>query len=57
MSIENLQVINLADNINAAIDKMNENFDLTKVEMNNIVNSIFTTIHGTNRFILFCKVV
>lgn len=40
MSIENLQVINLADNINAAIDKMNENFDLTKVEMNNIVNYI-----------------
>ena len=40
MSIENLQVINLADNINAAIDKINENFDLTKVEMTNIVNYI-----------------
>ena len=40
MSINNLQVINLADNINAAIDKMNENFDLTKVEMNNLVNYI-----------------
>ena len=40
MSIENLQVINLADNINAAIDKINENFDLTKSEMNDIVKYI-----------------
>ena len=40
MSIDNLQVINLADNINAAIDKMNENFDLTKNEMKNIVDYI-----------------
>lgn len=40
MSIDNLQVVNLADNINAAIDKMNENFDLTKNEMKNIVSYI-----------------
>lgn len=40
MSIQNLQIINLADNINAAIDKMNENAELTKVEFGKIVDYI-----------------
>jgi hypothetical protein len=40
MSIDNLQYINLADNINAAVDKINENFELTKVEMHNITEYI-----------------
>jgi len=46
MSIDNLQVINLADNINAAVDKINENFDLAKVEMNNITNYIDSGVLG-----------
>jgi hypothetical protein len=40
MSIDNLQYINLADNINAAVDKINETFELTKVEMHNITEYI-----------------
>ena len=45
--MSNMQIINLADNINAAFDKVNENFEsldsaITNIDITNIVNGILT---------------
>jgi len=38
MDIDNIQIVNLADHVNAAIDKINENFELTRGEFYNLEN-------------------